>query len=234
MIEIIPAVIPKSFLHLSETLSRIAPHASHVQIDVCDGVFVPNKSWPYITTPDNDFTRIIKEEEGFPYWDKVSFEIDLMVDNPVRAADEWVRAGAERIIVHFESFESVELAEKFILDFKNKFYSEGSVLNISLGLAVNIDTPNESFEKLVQQVDFLQCMGIKKIGYQGEPFDERVLDKISYFHTKYPNIPISVDGGVNLDSASKLREVGATRLVAGSVILKSDDIAGTIDILKGE
>lgn len=232
MIEIIPAVIPKSFSHLTETLSRIAPYTSSVQIDVCDGVFVPSKSWPYIVTPDSDFTRIIKEEEGFPYWEKVSFEIDLMVKNPINIADEWVQAGAERIIVHFESFESLESAEKFILDFRNKFYSEGSVLNISLGLAINIDTPNESFEKLVTNVDFLQFMGIQKIGYQGEPFDERVLDKISYFHAKYPEIPISVDGGVNLDSAPKLREVGATRLVAGSVILKSDDIAHTIQILK--
>lgn len=232
MIEIIPAVIPKSFSHLTETLSRIAPYTSSVQIDVCDGVFVPSKSWPYIVTPDSDFTRIIKEEEGFPYWEKVSFEIDLMVKNPINIADEWVQAGAERIIVHFESFESLESAEKFILDFRNKFYSEGSVLNISLGLAINIDTPNESFEKLVTNVDFLQFMGIQKIGYQGEPFDERVLDKISYFHVKYPEIPISVDGGVNLDSAPKLKEVGATRLVAGSVILKSDDIAHTIQILK--
>ncbi len=232
MSEVIPAIIPKSFNDLTEHLSQVAPYSSFVQIDICDGRLTGEKSWPYVFSPDPDFTRIIKEEEGFPFWEDVAFEIDLMVLEPESVVDQWVQAGAERIIVHFESFKNKESAQAFLGDFKRKFFSPGSAVNVSIGIAINVDTPTSEVESLFSTVDFLQCMGIARIGYQGQPFDERVLEKIKDIHERYPDLIISVDGGVNFKSAPLLREVGVSRLVAGSAIFRSDNIADAIASLK--
>ncbi len=233
MIEVLPAILPKSFKELEDKLTQVVSHTSFVQIDICDGKFTPEKTWPYIDRDDPDFIRLINEEAGLPYWEDLKFEIDLMVENVEEVAEQWVHVGAERIIVHFESFSDAKRAESFIENFKNRFHTPDSAISVEIGLAVNIDTPFESFAHLIPNVETFQCMGILRIGYQGEPFDEQVLEKIKSVHEKYPHLVISVDGGVNLDSAPLLRQAGATRLIAGSVILKSNNIPETIEKLKG-
>ena len=75
-------------------------------------------------------------------------------------------------------------------------------------------------------------MGIAKIGYQGEPFDERAPEQINQLRVKYPNLAISVDGGVSLETAPLLKAAGANRLVAGSAIFGASDIALAIRELK--
>jgi ribulose-phosphate 3-epimerase len=75
-------------------------------------------------------------------------------------------------------------------------------------------------------------MGIDEIGFQGQLFDERVISKIEEFKNKFPKVTVSVDGGVNLESAPKLVKAGAERLVSGSAIFGSDDIESTIGLLK--
>ena len=84
MSEIIPAIIPKSFSDLTEKLSLVTGLAPFVQIDVLDGKFTPERSWPNISAPDADFVKIIREEEEFPYWEEIDFEVDLMVADPGR------------------------------------------------------------------------------------------------------------------------------------------------------
>ena len=64
-------------------------------------------------------------------------------------------------------------------------------------------------------------MGIARIGYQGEQFDERVIDRIKEFKKAYPYSIVSVDGGVNKESAPLLKEAGVDRLVIGSAIFNS-------------
>ena len=75
-------------------------------------------------------------------------------------------------------------------------------------------------------------MGIAKIGYQGQPFDGQVIQKIQDLRKQYPEVTISVDGGVNFETAPKLIEAGATRLVSGSTILQSNNPEKTIEQLK--
>ena len=72
-------------------------------------------------------------------------------------------------------------------------------------------------------------MGIEKIGFQGEPFDERVLDQIKALRKQFPEVTISVDGAVDFDTAPELIEAGANRLVAGSAIFNGPDISGAIN-----
>ena len=84
MAEVIPAIIPESFSDLEEKVSRVSSLVSWVQIDVCDGRFVPKRSWPYPKTRndandtqnhaeyDADFEAILKEERALPQWEKIS------------------------------------------------------------------------------------------------------------------------------------------------------------------
>jgi ribulose-phosphate 3-epimerase len=99
---------------------------------------------------------------------------------------------------------------------------------VEIGVAINTATPAEKIFPLVNYVDFVQCMGIEKIGFQGQKFDERVLEQIKKLKEKFPDLIISADGGVNLATAPKLARVGANRLAAGSAIFNSTDIRETI------
>jgi ribulose-phosphate 3-epimerase len=103
---------------------------------------------------------------------------------------------------------------------------------VQLGLALNPDTPLDAILPYMEKIDFVQCMGIAKIGYQGQPFDDRVLERVNTIRIKYPNMPISIDGGVNHETAGLLKHAGATRLVAGSAIFGAEDIAAAIEELK--
>jgi ribulose-phosphate 3-epimerase len=190
---------------------------------------VPPKSWPY-AGDSNSFKKIIREEEGLPMWDNIDFEIDLMVEKPEAVISDWITAGASRIVVHVESTKAVgEIVRQF-----NEWFAYGDAKSrdIELGLALNIDTPLDAVTSHLEDIDFVQFMGITPIGYQGEVFDERVLDKIREFHNEHPEVVISVDGGVNLETAPRLVEAGAKRLISGSAIFESGDIGGAIERFK--
>jgi ribulose-phosphate 3-epimerase len=105
--------------------------------------------------------------------------------------------------------------------------------NLEIGIAINTTTDIKKLEPFINFVDFVQCMGIEKIGYQDEPFDERVLKQIKDLRLKYPELKISVDGSVNENTASLLIKAGADRLVIGSLLLQSYDIKETIKEFEG-
>ncbi len=225
MIEIIPAIIPRDFDDLQEKLKRVRGISDVVQIDICDGKFVPSRSWPY-GKHDVHFENMLSEEEGLPLWDDFDFEFDLMVANPEEETDNFVKIGGRRITVHVESVSDLG---KFVDNFRQS-YGDSKVSPVApeLGLAINPDTPNSVIEPFIERIDFVQFMAIKRIGYQGEPFDERVLEKIASLRAKAPDAIISVDGGVNFETAPRLIAAGANRLVSGSTIFNAVNPADAI------
>ncbi|NQV88110.1 MAG: hypothetical protein HQ402_00955 [Parcubacteria group bacterium] len=226
MAEIIPAIMPDDFMDLKEKMSLVSGVVPLVQVDVMDGKFVTRKTWPYKDVPDPDFEAILAEDIGFPQWEELDFEVDLMISRSEDVWQDWVKAGAKRIIFHIESLAE---PERFLDEVRENSVSPDSIFYVEIGLAIDIDTPNEILDPVISKADFVQCMGIATIGKQGEPFDERVLEKINDLRNKYPDLIISVDGGVNLETALPLIEAGANRLVAGSAIFLSDDIRQTIE-----
>lgn len=230
MIEIIPAVMPISTIDLQSKLAQVAGHMSVAQIDVMDGKFVEDVSWPY-TEDDEYFQGILHEDAGLPYWDQFDFEVDLMVIRPEDVINDWITAGVRRIVVHQESTNEME---KILKDFRERFpkSEQPDVFDCEIGIAQNIDTPIESLYPFLDQIDFVQFMGIAEIGVQGNPFDERVFDKINALREYAPQTIISVDGGVSLEVASDLISAGVNRLVIGSAIFKSEDIGATIKEFK--
>jgi len=231
MVEIIPAIIPKSFEDLKDKMSQVLSLTPLIQIDITDGKFVPNKSWPYISGGlDENFYKILREEEGFPLWDKIDFEVDLMVEKPENEINYWISVGAKRIIVHIESTDKMP---EIINNFKKRFGEHHDLLSdVELGVALNIETPFSVVSPFLDSIDFVQFMGISKIGFQGVHFDERVIEKIDEVRQNNADLIISVDGGVNLDNAKELLEVGVNRLVVGSAIFESSDIRTTIELFK--
>ncbi len=219
MIEIIPAIMPKDYEHLDEMMSLFVGVVPLVQLDIMDGKFVPARTWPYPKDPH--FDAIIAEEEGMPRWEDINFEVDLMVENPEAVVSKWVSAGASRVIVHVESMKDFEKIRAAV--------PEGL---IELGLAINTTTSIDVLAPYCHRIDFVQCMGIARIGFQGEPFDERVLDQVRVARSTRPDMPISVDGAVNMETAKRLVETGATRLVSGSAILEADDFTQAIAEMK--
>ena len=225
MTEITPAVLVKDFDELKEKLSKFVNNAKMVQIDFCDGKFVPSVTWPMGRNDAESVDAILNEEDGLPFWEQLDFEFDLMVLNAHKQFDFFTRLGAKKIIFHLEA--ETEDSFKEFLESLDPYFKD----NIGIGIAINTTTDIKKLEPFINLVDFVQCMGIERIGFQGEPFDERVLGQVKSLRLKYPELEIVVDAAVNINNAPLLVEAGANRLVVGSALLQSFDIRETINSL---
>jgi ribulose-phosphate 3-epimerase len=215
--------LPKNFEDLKNKIESMRGLVPMVQIDLCDGKFVPTTTWPFHARDVQSLNDILEEREGMPYWEEVNFELDLMVADAKDNIGDYLKLGARRIVFHVEAIgEPTEFSE--FLEGFDQYVRE----NVDFGIAIGNDTPLETIFPIVPNVDFVQMMGIKTIGKQGEPFDDRVLDRIKELKNKFPHTLISVDGAVNEDSAMRLVEAGVERLVIGSALWESDDIVGSL------
>ena len=216
--EIIPAILPTSAADLAGKLARLAPikAISVVQIDAVDGTFASPASWPY--KAGEQFPKALPSIERF------RFDLDLMIGNPHKEAERFATAGASRLTIHAES--AIDLPE-LLAHLRRKLGFEASFAPglLSIGLAIGIETPLSLIEPHVKDVEYVQLMGIAHIGRQHEPFDTRVLARIEALHKQFPDLPIQIDGGVSLTTAPELLEAGATRLVVGSALFDTPDLA---------
>jgi ribulose-phosphate 3-epimerase len=199
---IVPACIPETreaVIAFSEAVS----FTNEIQIDVVDGQFVTNVSWPYVPPGE---PKTIKHAT-----DPFTLEVDLMVQKPVAAAEDWLQAGADMLVFHVESI-SIETFKTFVEE-----------CPVSVGIACHGDTTLGTLYEYAAVADYVQLMGIKEIGVQGAAFDEAVLTKIKGVKQQFPHKMVSIDGSVNKDTISVLRDAGADRFVAGSAIMKARD-----------
>ena len=227
--EVIPAIMPEDFDDLEEKVSRVVGLVKTVQLDIMDGKFVPERTWPYVCNR-GELERIISETDAMPHWDNINYEVDLMVRDPEVASYNWIKAGASRIIFHIESAPNIlDLIKKIKVEFGDAKISPTAP---EIGVAIDNSTPLTELEKYLDDVDFVQMMGIDKIGFQGEPMSETVIPRITEFRKKHEETIISVDGAVSGDSAKALIDAGVNRLVSGSFIFNSLDIKEAISILK--
>jgi ribulose-phosphate 3-epimerase len=197
MIPIVPAIIPLSDADLLTQLERLS-WSPEVHVDVVDGKFTPQTSWP--CHPKGD-PYALKE-----HLDRFTLEVDLMVENPLPAAVDWMTAGADILVFHVETID-LDNFKKFI-----------EYTHITVSIACHGDTPIETLLEYAQFAEAIQLMGIRQIGAQGQPFDESVLHTIKTVKTAYPDKPITVDGSVNADTLSQLVAAGADRVIVGSAI----------------
>ncbi len=199
---IVPALIPTSDQSIRD-FTECLLGVPEIHIDVVDGNFVPFTSWPYVPTgtPMTVKTTL----------DAFTLEVDLMVQNPLIAADDWIRAGADMVVFHVETIPLASFS---------RFIEQSS---ITVGVAAHNDTPLDILLPYVAVADYVQVMGIASIGAQGQSFDERVFDRVTAIVAAYPDTLISIDGSMNEDTIPRLESLPVHRVIVGSAITKATD-----------
>lgn len=198
---IIPAIIPQSFDNLVLQVEKIKG-LPEVHVDVVDGVFVPTVSWPY--DPIGDVVQALALLSQF------SLEVDLMVTKPLPAARAWLKAGADQLVFHVETI-SVEAFAEFTND-----------CPVSVGISCNNNTPLAVLYEYLPHADYVQCMGIATIGSQGQPFDESVIARLVEIRAQYPHLALAIDGSINEATIPKLTQLGLSRFIVGSAVIKAE------------
>lgn len=127
------------------------------------------------------------------------FEVHLMVKEPEKIIGRWIERGAKRVSCHEVT--------PVLANFRGQ---------AEIGLALELDKPLDEIIPFVGFIDFIHLMSIDEIGEQGHPLDERIFARLAELQAKFPNVPISVDGGVNKNNYQKLLDLGADRLIVGA------------------
>jgi pentose-5-phosphate-3-epimerase len=198
MIEIIPAVLPKSFEGLEAGLARLHGVAPLVQIDLVQ-------------------TNVLEGQESIPFWEEFDFEADVMLPNPSSVVGGCIQAGASRIVVHASAKDARE-ALQLLQDTREGDFA------VAVGIALAAHDMPEALKPFDGLYDYVQVMGIDHIGKQGEPPDphHHEVMLIAQLRSLYPNLIIQVDGAAAAHVA-ELVKAGANRLVVGSAILTADN-----------
>ena len=204
--ELSVSILDADFTNLEDEIRKIEPYADFIQIDVMDGHFVPNISFgiPII--------RAVRNITDIP------LEVHLMIQEPQRYIKDFVDAGSNCIIIHYESESSIE-----ILNVLKEIKEYG----IEAGLAVNPDTSIINITDYLKNIDLLLIMSVYP-GFGGQKFIRKTYERIKkikrVINLENIKVKVEVDGGVNLDNAPKLLKAGTNILVVGSAIYKSKDI----------
>ncbi len=226
MIEIIPAIMPKDLQDLEDKACLVYKSVKTIQLDLMDGEYVEAKTWPFFLKNVEDMDGILNGKV-LPFAESVNYELDLMVMSPERDLKKYIAMRPKRIIFHARSIENhisfLETLESFDLGEE-----------IETGVAISAEENLGYADELIKKTGFVQIMGINEIGKQGESFNENVFTQIKNLKEKYPGVIISIDGGVSLENAKRLKEAGVNRLVSGSTIFETENKEEIINKLRNE
>lgn len=206
MVEIIPAFLTKDEKEFRRKIEAVTDLCDTIQIDVMDGKFVNNATFA-------DPERVAKM--GLP----MEYEVHLMVEDPVERLDAWSLAGCIRAIIHAESVKDLEGALKQV-----------KLFGMEPGITINPETPISAIEAAIPLAKVVQVMGVTP-GWMGQPFQEVAIEKVKELRARFPDLTISVDGGVAVGVARRLAEAGADRLVAGGAIFNSGSPSKALEAL---
>jgi len=204
-IRVAPSILSADFARLAEQVRSVTDAgATVIHVDVMDGHFVP----PITIGP----LVVGALRDALP--DEIYLDCHLMIEQPERQIDEFVRAGADGITIHAEATPHLHRVLTQI--------REG---DCRAGLACNPGTPVTWHETLRGHYDLALVMTVNP-GWGGQAFIPETLEKVRTLRAALgPHALIEVDGGVDVDTARRCVEAGATWLVAGSAIFGSADPA---------
>ena len=222
MQNIVPAILEKDYDKVLFALEKYSKLTTKIQIDVCDGLYVNNKTW----LPNN-----YEDINGFG----LELEFDMMVGDVKSYLNTLYIYDAKYIVVHVSYLDDLEFRKVYAeIKQKNKL--------IKVGIAIKHGDSLERVYDNYNFFDYVQIMGIKEIGAQGQSFDKNVIDKIklikNFLDIKYKeesasmltSFPkdkkyIQIDGAMNPESVESCKRAGATSFAVGSYLKKSNDLA---------
>lgn len=213
MVELIPAIIPRSFDEIKQKIKLLEPFifrqdgeepfVRSVQLDIMDGKFVAEKTWN-------------NPEELKTFSAPVKIEAHLMVKDAEEETKKWLNSGASRIITHIEATPDPNLLLKLCHD-----------AGVEYGLALNPETSNEKITPWVDAVNEILFLAVRP-GRGGQEFQKQVLDKIRALRAHFLNVKIGVDGGVKVGIARQVKEAGADMIVVGSAIFNAPNLGNAL------
>lgn len=169
--------------------------ADMLHVDIMDGHFVPNLTiGPAVV---KDVRRITK----------LPLDVHLMIDNPERYIDKFLKAGSNMITVHIETITKAKIKVQ-----KSKL----NALGVKLGISLNPATPLNKIKGVLNFVDFVLVMSVVP-GFSGQEFIPGAIKKIKQLRSIYAG-DISVDGGINELTARQVIKAGANILASGTYI----------------
>lgn len=197
-----------------------------VQIDICDGVFTPKPTWPFVNGIDDDldFKGLIQEKMGLPHWEDMDVEVDLMCATPLQYVERFIRMGASKIIIHNDSAPHEEIKETIELV---QSYGVEAYLAVSSTQHV---VGNQEIQDLINISNGVQIMGVKP-GLQGQSFDSESVKTAQKIREEFPNLHIQIDGSENEETIPHFLDVGVNTFVVGSALFGSDDPIGEYEFL---
>ncbi|HJN84964.1 MAG TPA: hypothetical protein QF873_01435 [Patescibacteria group bacterium] len=207
MAKIVPALLVENFDEAKKRIDLL-PDAEIVSVDIMDGTFV-------------DPTTYFNADEINNIESEVLFELDLMVNDPLPIIEAWAKhSRTTRAIIHAE----LDTDIRGLLEAIHK-------LGLEAGLALLPKTKISDVEHLFNETDMVLIRG-NEPGYSGRPLDPAMLGKIAELNQEHPDMPVTIDIGVNKETIYELVRAGATHLSVNSAIYKEEDPVGAYEELQ--
>jgi ribulose-phosphate 3-epimerase len=205
-IEIAPSILASNFARLGDEINKVEEGGADViHVDVMDGHFVPNISLgiPVVAS--------LRKATRLP------LDVHLMIEQPEEYIEDFIRAGADRVLVHQEATAHLDRALEMIRE-------NGA----QAGAVINPATPVIMLSDVLDKLDTVLVMSVNP-GFGGQKFIPNSFEKIrqlNQWRARYnASFRIEVDGGVDLGNAGELAQAGANTFVAGTSIFHTSDPA---------
>lgn len=209
-IEIAPSILSADFARLADEISEVEQaNVKMVHLDIMDGHFVPNITFgPPVIAKIRKYSNLV-------------FDSHLMISEPEKYADEFIKAGADHITFHIEVVPNPT-------DFIKKLHDAG----ITAGICLNPETPVSKIEKYAPLADMILVMTVHP-GFGGQSFIQKAAEKIKPIRQIVgPNIRVEVDGGIDPQTTPIVTALGADTLVAGYAIFSKPNRLQAIDAIR--